>query len=337
MSVILSFSSYDSFSSAGILILVTWGSMKVLFYTNELREEWDNFIENSKNGTFMLKRAYMEYHSDRFTDFSLMFYKERKLVAVMPASLHEQQVRSHGGLTYGGIISDTSMKTKLMLEVFEALIGFLKEHDITSLLYKRVPAIYHLYPADEDLYALFRNNAVLVRRDIATAVDFLAEQIRLPKGRRAQISRSKREGVIVQKSEEFEDFINLENEILSLYHNAKAVHSAKELRNLYADFPEEIQLFVANLKNKMIAGVLVFVTKNTVHTQYMAADEIARYTGGLDLLVAHLLEKYSKTKRYFDFGISTEKDGTYLNEGLIAQKEGFGGRGIVYDTYEISL
>lgn len=337
MSVILSFSSYDSFSSAEILILVTWSSMKILFYTDELREEWDNFIENSKNGTFMLKRAYMEYHSDRFVDFSLMFYKERKLVAVMPASLHGQQVRSHGGLTYGGIISDTSMKTKLMLEVFEALIRFLKEHGITSLLYKRVPGIYHLYPSDEDLYALFRNNAVLVRRDIATAVDFLAERIILPKGRRAQISRAKREGIIIRNSEDFERFIDLENEVLLLHHNTRAVHSAKELKNLYADFPEEMQLFVANLKNRMIAGVLVFVTQNTVHTQYMAADEIARRTGGLDLLIMHLLEKYSKTKRYFDFGISTEKDGTYLNEGLIAQKERFGGRGIAYDTYEIKL
>ena len=37
---------------------------------------------------------------------------------------------------------------------------------------------------------------------------------------------------------------------------------------------------------------------------------------------------------YMDFGRSTEGDGSILNEGLVAQKEGFGGRTICYDTYE---
>ena len=41
--------------------------------------------------------------------------------------------------------------------------------------------------------------------------------------------------------------------------------------------------------------------------------------------------------KYFDFGISTEHNGRLLNEGLIYQKEGFGGRGICYDTYEYTL
>ena len=39
----------------------------------------------------------------------------------------------------------------------------------------------------------------------------------------------------------------------------------------------------------------------------------------------------------FDFGVSTEQRGSYLNEGLIFQKEGFGGRAICYDTYAIDL
>lgn len=33
--------------------------------------------------------------------------------------------------------------------------------------------------------------------------------------------------------------------------------------------------------------------------------------------------------------ISAEDGGRYLNEGLIAQKEGFGGRTVVYETYEL--
>ena len=42
-------------------------------------------------------------------------------------------------------------------------------------------------------------------------------------------------------------------------------------------------------------------------------------------------------RRYFSFGISTEQAGQYLNEGLIAQKEGFGARTVVHDFYEWNL
>lgn len=41
--------------------------------------------------------------------------------------------------------------------------------------------------------------------------------------------------------------------------------------------------------------------------------------------------------KYFDFGISNENNGRFLNRGLIAQKEGFGARTIVHDFYELSI
>ena len=43
---------------------------------------------------------------------------------------------------------------------------------------------------------------------------------------------------------------------------------------------------------------------------------------------------FADFRLYFDFGKSTEDLGTYLNENLIYQKEGFGARGVCYDTYE---
>ena len=55
----------------------------------------------------------------------------------------------------------------------------------------------------------------------------------------------------------------------------------------------------------------------------------------MDLVVSTLLDKYRENKLYFDFGISTENDGLTLNEGLIAQKESFGGRVVVYEGWKI--
>jgi hypothetical protein len=59
--------------------------------------------------------------------------------------------------------------------------------------------------------------------------------------------------------------------------------------------------------------------------------------GALDLLFHELINNYYVDYPIFDFGQSTEQNGNYLNGGLIFQKEGFGGRGAVYETYRYTL
>lgn len=305
----------------------------VIPYTAEKQKEWNDFIDASKNGTFMLKRGYVEYHSDRFTDFSLMFYEEGKLIAVMPASLHGEEVRSHGGLTYGGIISDKKMTTPKMLEVFDALKAFLKEKGKEKLIYKRVPSIYFSYPSDEDLYALFRNGAQLVRRDISTVV-YLPDKLRFSELRRRGAKKALKNGLEVRWSFDYDAYIALLTEVLSVHHETKPVHTAAELALLADRFPEVIKLYCAYRGEEMMAGVLIFDTPLTVHAQYIANSEEGRNIGALDLVMDYLINIYSEGKTYFDFGISTEEQGNVLNYGLIGQKEMFGGRGIAYDFYE---
>ena len=90
-------------------------------------------------------------------------------------------------------------------------------------------------------------------------------------------------------------------------------------------------------KGEPVAGIVVYETDTVAHFQYIAASDEGCSIGALDLLIAHLIEKVYTNKQYIDFGTSTEQGGTYLNEGLIRQKEGFGGRAVVYDTYELSI
>lgn len=305
-------------------------------YNSNDKENWNLFIKNSKNATFILNRDYIEYHSDRYTDFSLMFYEERELLAVLPASLYKDELRSHDGLTYGGVISNKKMTADKMMKIFEILKEYLRENKIKKLLYKCVPNIYHLYPADEDLYALFRNSAKLIRRDISTAI-YLPEKINFSELRKRGIKKAKKNELIVRESDNFEDFVNLLTKVLTKYHNTKPVHSAQELKLLSSCFPKEIKLFAAYNKNVMMAGVLVFNTYQTIHTQYIVNSDEGRNMGALDLIIDYLVNIYSAGKMYFDFGISTEQDGNYLNSGLISQKEMFGGRGIVYDHYEMQV
>lgn len=309
--------------------------INILQYKKEYKNTWDEFVKSSKNGTFMLERDYMDYHADRFVDNSLMFYKDDKLFALLPASLHGNEIRSHGGLTYGGFIVDDNMKTGYMLECFEALKFYMKENNIKKLIYKCIPYIYHKKPCEEDLYALFTNNANLIRRDVASAISY-ENTIKIDSKKRNKINKSKKAEIKIEYSENFIDFINLENEILLKFHKTKAVHTAGELQYLKSKFPNNIHLYEARKDGELLAGVVVYEYENLVHTQYMANSDDGRKLGALDLIIDFLINEKYNNKKYFDFGISTEDNGRYLNTGLISQKEEFGGRAVVYDFYKLT-
>lgn len=308
-------------------------------YSSEKEDIWNRFNKESKNSLFMFDRKYMDYHSDRFKDHSLLFYDEDKLIAILPLSEHGEELKSHGGLTYGGFITDSKMKQHTMMDCFETFISYAKENGFSKVTYKCIPHIYHNQPAEEDRFALFANGARLNTIDVSTYVN-LAAPLKMPKGRKAQISRAKREGVVVEELsslEDFEVFIDLENAVLNERHEVSAVHTGAELKLLKDRLPENIYLFAAMKDGKMIAGTVVYEYDTVVHTQYMAADDEARTIGALDLAVATVIEKYKSTKKWLDFGISTEHGKIYLNEGLCSQKEGFGGRTGVYEIWELKI
>lgn len=308
-------------------------------YSNGLESVWNEFNKESKNSLFMFDRKYMDYHKDRFCDHSLMFYDEDKLVAILPMSEHEDALISHGGLTYGGFITDSKMKQHTMMDCFSSLIDYAKCNGFKSIKYKCIPHIYHSQPAEEDRFALFANGAKLETVDVSTYLN-LSNPLKMPKGRKAQISRAKREGVVIEELFELDDFnkfIELENEVLIEHHGVKAVHTGDELKMLRDRLPENIHLFAAIKDGNMIAGTVVYEYDQVVHTQYMAANDEARTIGALDLAVSTVIEKYKEIKKWLDFGISTEHGMIYLNEGLCSQKEGFGGRTGVYEIWDINL
>jgi hypothetical protein len=311
--------------------------VSVFNYAAEHKAAWDDFVARSKNGVFLFRRDYMEYHADRFTDFSLMFRDEgERIVAVMPASVADGVVSSHAGLTFGGVVTDSTMKAALMLELFDALEEHLKRHGVGRVIYKAVPHVYHRLPAEEDLYALFRKGARLFRRDISSTVDLL-ERIEFSKGRKWSVKQARKAGLRVERSHDFQTFMAMEAELLAAKYGVKPTHTSAELELLAARFPEEIKLFASFKGEEMLAGVVVYEYGRAAHAQYISAGEEGKRAGALDLILDHLINDYYARARYFDFGISTEQGGRHLNAGLIENKQGFGGRGVVHDFYEWDL
>lgn len=306
-------------------------------YSDEHRNIWNEFCKNAKNSLFMFQREYMEYHKNRFKDHSLLFYDNDELIAVLPISQNGNIFISHGGLTYGGFITGEKIKQHSMNECFDVLFSYCKDNNINKVIYKTIPHIFHKNPAEEELYALFIKKADVLKIEPSTVLD-LKNPFRMPKGRKSQISRAKREGVVVEKTvckEDYINFIDLENKILKEIHNTTAVHTAEEIYYLHTNFPENIHLYTAKLNDEIIAGSIVYEYDQVIHTQYLAANEEARKIGALDLTIFNIISEYKESKEYLDFGISSENGGLILNEGLISQKEGFGGRTNVYKTFEL--
>lgn len=311
--------------------------LQVTKYEGNRKLEWDNFVKSSKNGHFFFYRDYMEYHSDRFQDFSLIIYNNKgNIMALLPASIDGDTVISHGGLTFGGFVSASKMTAAKMLDVFDNVKQFLKNAGVRMFIYKCMPAIYNKYPSDEDLYALFRNNAELYRRDVSFSI-YQPDRLGYQEQRKRAVKKGYRHQYILHESSKYEEYIALLDKILMKYHGTHPVHNVNELRLLAEKFPNNIKLYTAEKNGQIEAGTVLFLQSGVVHTQYLANSDEGRKNGALDCLLDWLITDVYKDKNWFDFGISCEQEGRYLNEGLAAQKEGFGARAVVHDFYRIEL
>ena len=314
--------------------------LSVVRYDESHKEEWNAFVAASKNGTFLFDRGYMDYHSDRFRDCSLMFYKHGKLLAMLPANWREDEgtVQSHGGLTYGGLIVPKDMIAVDALEVFSCAIDWMKrELGAHRWLYKPIPYIYSKLPAEEDLYALFRSGGKLKERGVSSVIDF-SNRLPMRQSRKNGLAKARKAGLVVDDgnmTSDLEAFWNILAGILMDKHRKKPVHTVAELQLLAGRFPGQIKLHVVRDGGEVVAGALVYDMGHVVHTQYLASSDSGKRNGALDLLLKTLISEVYADRTYFDFGVSTENGGSYLNEGLIFQKEGFGARSVVYDTYEM--
>ncbi|MGE8537933.1 MAG: GNAT family N-acetyltransferase [Acinetobacter sp.] len=301
------------------------------------KNEWNNFLLNCKNYHFMFNRDFIEYHSDRFEDFSLIFKNDKnKIMALLPGNIKDNIFYSHQGLTFGGFLIDRTCRAIDMLSIFSELKSFLKENNIKKIIYKCIPSIYHNYPAQEDLYALFLNEASLYRRDISASID-LQDDFSYSKSKKWSINKAKKSGLTYEEVEQPSMVWEVIRGVLHQHHNQKPVHNEAEIDLLKSRFPNNIRAYKCCFKGHIVAAAVTFETEKVVHLQYLASNDKGREERALDLLIDFLINKSMKCAKIFDFGISNEKEGKFLNTGLINQKESFGARAIVHDFYSIDL
>ncbi len=296
---------------------------------------WDGFVESSRQASFLFLRGYMDYHRERFADHSLLIRRDGRLCALLPANRGDDgTLWSHQGLTYGGLITHMATTAGEMLDLMSELNAHLRTSGFRRVVYKPVPWIYCRQPAEEDLYAMTQVcHARLCVRNLSAAVD-MRNPVKWRHDRHYNANKAARNGVVVEQDNgalpEFWDV--LDGNLMATY-GARPVHTLDEMTRLAEAFPRHILLYVARWQGRVVGGVVAYVMPGVVHTQYISATTEGKRLHAVDALIRFIMEQWQRRCRYFDFGTSNEDHGRTLNRSLIAQKEGFGGRGVCYDWY----
>lgn len=307
---------------------------EIIPYSPQLKSVWDTAVGESRNGLFQHMRDYMDYHADRFTDCSVLAADAKgRIIAVLPAHASGDDVSSHRGLTFGGWLMTQRADMPAMMEVWTAMTDYYRKRGFRSLYYRPAPYIYHKYPADEDIYALFRAGGVLDAVQVSSVVDNSCPH-GFDMASRQSVRKAAAAGIGAGESARWAEFWQILSGRLQERYDARPVHTLDEILLLHSRFPEQIRLFTATLEGRIIAGVVIYDCGTAVHSQYCASTDEGRRLRALPLLYRHILDACA-VSRFFDFGTSNEDGGRILNEGLIRQKCGFGGRAVAYNAYMV--
>ncbi|MBB6463204.1 GNAT family N-acetyltransferase [Flammeovirga kamogawensis] len=304
-------------------------------YTDDDKERWNNFNERCVQQHFFFNRNYMDYHKDRFSDFSLIIEDVNKnILALFPANRAGNTIYSHQGLTFGGLLYLPRTFVQKIIDILSAIEAFYSSFQIEKIIYKAIPHIYKLEQAEEDLYALFKNGWKLRRRDFSSLIvsskKWVPDRSRIKNNKIAINNR-----IEVKYSTDLFSFWCLLSSNLESRHGVKPTHSLGEIKLLVDLFPDNIKLIGAFIGDEMLAGAVIFFTDEVLKIQYSVNSVRGREVKALDALFIELIKLNQKI--FLDFGHSCEEEGNLLNEGLARFKYNFNAEGLVFDTYEKSL
>jgi hypothetical protein len=322
--------------------------MKIKPYSDKFENDWDDFVRHSRNGTFMQQRKFINYHAEgKFQDCSLVVYDDQnRIIAVIPAALKNEGEKtifcSHPGASHGGIIHNQRFDTSKALKLIPLLIEHCRGINVKAIEIKMVPRIYYSWPSDEIDFSLRYNGFTSDISELATAlplknvegVDSFMDKNCI-RNRNVAINR----GVTVKENDNLAIFWGILENNLRKKHNTLPTHTYKEIHDIIQRFPDKIKLFSAFYQEKMIAGVLVFILNSRVlNCFYICHDEKFQHFRPLNLVFSSLITwGLNEGFHFVDWGISTENKGKEINSGLFKFKEGFGGRGVLRETYRLSL
>jgi len=314
-------------------------------YTEKVRPEWDRFVEAANNGTIFHLQRFLDYHPPgRFESRHLLFRKNRKLVALIPAIQREEAgervLISHAGASYGGLVVREELGIKDTVSVAERLVEYLSECEIDRILITQPPLIYYRLPNNYIDFALMRCGFSYLKRELTSVIslNYQGDILSTFKNEsRTAVRKARRLGVVVKETEDLEGFYAILKQNLKMRHNVNPTHSLDELLRLRQLLPERVKQFSAYMGEKQIAGMTIFICNSRVALAfYISHREEYQSYRAVNLLFYEVIRwAAAQGFKFLDLGTFTLN--MVPNWGLGRFKENFGAKGYFRDTLQKRL
>ncbi|HEY3250240.1 MAG TPA: GNAT family N-acetyltransferase [Ignavibacteria bacterium] len=333
--------------------------MEIACYEKKFQDDWDNFVASSNNGTIFHTRRFLSYHSpNKFKDSSLLFYDSGKLISVLTAADIERDGKrclwSHIGASYGGFVSKESLSIRQSFDITESLIDYALQNKFERIVLTNTPIVYQNRYNNYIDFALIRNSFFYLKREVTSVITLPEAPLSSRRGdgvrsiednvfkllkpeARTSVRRAEKLGVVVKKSDDYEEYYDILKNNLAMRHNVQPAHTLDELLKLKKLFPQKIHLYGAYIENKLIAGVVNFYCNdNVVLVFYISHNQEFQQYRAVNLLFYTIIkDAIGRGLKFLDFGLFTVN--MEPNWGLGKFKENFGARGILRDTFYLDL
>lgn len=331
--------------------------MRIIPYSGSYRETWDTFLNSTRNGTFLLSRAFLDYHADYFADCSVLVYAEEAMVdnsddvlgtdgllALLPASWDEKErkVYTHQSLFYGGLLMEKNVQLQDVLEITQAIFTYYANYlQAEQMIYAPLPYIYNELPSGDELFSLFQAGAKLTNRRVSMVVP-LKEYYRMSTLKNSIARRAVGKGMYISRmlvedetdQEQYVGMLQDEHSVLSLASTSR-IRTAEQIRDVISLYPRFIRYYTVKDEEGVQAGCMILVTERVAYMQQLVCSEYGLQNGAVELLLKHLTDTKVGGVKYLDLGSSYVENS--LSKMLLNIKENFGSKSVCYDTYTLNL
>lgn len=318
------------------------GKIEVVEYEEKYREIWDNFVENSNNGTLFHLQAFLDYHpKGKFNFHHLMFFENGRLLALLPGGIvGEKTFWSPVGASYGSLVTE-DLPFEKSLQLVDAMIEYFYSNHFKEIFLIPPPIIYNKVITQHIEYSMLYRKFDFELHYISHAIhlrfntEFLSY---FDKTARKTIRKILRENKIhIKESSDYESF----NEILlknKAKHNAKPTHSLDDMLRLSQLLPNKVRLNLVYLDDKPIAGSWLFICNPKVVLCFynMLLYEYEHLKPVYLIMYETVRWAIENGFEWVDIGVSQDTkslDPMTPALSLINFKERFNSRGILRSTY----
>jgi predicted N-acyltransferase len=319
--------------------------MKIIEYTEEWKDKWDEFVLSSNNGTIFHMQRFFDYHSEgKFIFNHLLFLDKGNIVGVLPGSRIGDLYESPIGSSYGSIVTK-DLKFSYAIEMINTLKKYGKKTGIRKFLLTSAPRVYEHHPNENLDFAMLWLGFSYGLHYISSAIKLFPDEDIIsrfqPTVRRNIRKAFKDSDLKVELNNNYHEFypILIENKAR---HDVKPTHSLEDLLKLKQLFPKNILLFMVYYKGKPIAGSNIFICNkqvvlcfyNMLLYEYEHLKPIHR--------VMYEVVKWSTENgyKYVDIGVSQDtkaENPMTPSIGLIDFKEKFDAKTVMRNTLKYTF